>query len=188
MADLIQNFNTASEMSWNECLAVTPNHCGKAVISGYFDRTTKYVNGLPTYYTLKVLRYSITSAGSNVVDDSYYYYSAAVHHSCPPRYGAVTSGLPDNQTMHCRYVEPSSCPKTGNPINIGTGTKEETEIDFQTQDGILKIERRYVDQYKGWSLDKPASISYIEPNANTTRAVENAKEAVKNACKKECPK
>jgi RHS repeat-associated protein len=54
---------------------------------------------------------------------------------------------------------PESCPvELGNPVDVLTRQKREHEIDYATADGILKLERFYVNQFVGWQYAAPSKL------------------------------
>ncbi len=50
------------------------------------------------------------------------------------------------------------CPKVKNPIDPGTGDKYEQETDYSTADGLLRVERVYVNQRQGWRFDREPQL------------------------------
>jgi hypothetical protein len=69
-------------------------------------------------------------------------------------------------------LAPPSCPtqfQFGNPIDLAALEKREHEIDFSTGDGLLRLERFYVNQYQGWEFAVPRQlINYdLPPSQNS---------------------
>jgi RHS repeat-associated protein len=68
----------------------------------------------------------------------------------------------NNGVMSCVYneVESNACP-VGNPIDIATGIKYEQELDYTSADGVLKVERFYINQNTGWVIDPPITLNVL---------------------------
>lgn len=63
--------------------------------------------------------------------------------------------------------EKTTPPKFGNPVDPITKTKSEHEIDFSTADGVLRLERFYVDQFQGWRFAVPSYLNDLTGNSDT---------------------
>lgn len=57
---------------------------------------------------------------------------------------------------------PQSCdvgtPLLGNPIDPITFKKQERVVDYASSDGVLKLERFYIDQRQGWRIGSPSRL------------------------------
>ncbi|MES3026212.1 MAG: hypothetical protein V4857_31905 [Pseudomonadota bacterium] len=86
--------------------------------------------------------------------DAYMMYRNLV---CPSEHGyfpITTSGQ-----MICKKDTPPAKPPEaggqcshGNPIHSDSGLKTEHQIDYATPDNLLVLERRFMGQFKGWSM------------------------------------
>ncbi len=163
LGEMISNINNANEARYAKCRA-TPStltggySCTKMIITGSSPSPVNpnTINGIPVNYFLPRIAESaskITSASPETIHQtSAGDLGASLRLSCPDTLSGRTTGQAPNQTFECLTIEPESCPADGNPINIGTGDKFEEETDFSTPDGLLKIQRFYMSQHRGWNF------------------------------------
>lgn len=71
--------------------------------------------------------------------------------SCPKGFSFRSDGAGSGYCLLTK-TKTNAC-GTGNPINVATGTKYESEVDYASADGALRIERFYLDAFRGWSVD-----------------------------------
>jgi RHS repeat-associated protein len=176
LGSLISNYNAAWQTDYSECMASGNPDIGFACTQKTITGSTPYgpepfgirlTNGLPAYYMLTVLTHTeyISSWQPPIVSESESESPIIVTQGCPADYGSQFSGPPENRTLVCTKTESQSCESAGNPINVATGCKFEYEVDYATADGVLKVERRYIDQRSGWSIDDLRHLIVLEPGA-----------------------
>jgi hypothetical protein len=176
---LTGNANSAAEADFNECKehhgGLPPHHyvCCKTLANGSIQAYgTNVTNGQPNQYTVSGESYCETTTYEGVTttdsDPLSLVMLITVQHTCPSGFGGQSSGPATNRTVVCSKTETHSCPASGNPINIASLCKFEHEIDYATVDGVLTVERRYIDQRSGWSFD--AAPRLLEVPAGTSVA------------------
>ncbi|WP_198300909.1 RHS repeat-associated core domain-containing protein [Cellvibrio sp. PSBB006] len=132
--------------------------CVRITITHYTPKNANKENGQPTSYTLHRSFYTIKryqDGSEEVITGGTNSYSASVGNTCPSPFKTQSSGPLEDRTINCIYQEKESCSVAGNPINVGTAEKIEHEIDYVSADGLLKLERRYLNQNAGWRIEEP---------------------------------
>ena len=170
LSELISNVNQTQEENFNNCTQAPVYSCTKMVITGSEPSPNAgLINGVHTWYQLprnshsqsKDTQGNVNTYSREDVGDL----GATVSFTCPKGYSAQTEGPTDDRTMECVKVENEECDdlKEGNPINITTGNKSELEIDYSSADGLLNIERRFINQNNGWTIDEVPRLIPVAP-------------------------
>ena len=161
ISELLANYNETQRLKFEQCKA------GKQGYNCWYDVRT---GGTPTGALDhgEQIRFNITSTGYRE-DRDYYtgevkvtstsssFDGVSLFRSCPDEFVGPTR----SDSFTCVKVEKKSCAADGNPINIGTGDKFEQEVDFSTADGLLKIERVYVNQFSNWTFNSPYKLAVV---------------------------
>lgn len=163
LGELISNINSSQEIKFQNCKSSLNQLGGYSclmhtiVSANQSPAFNTLYNGVPIHYTLERTQTSESRSSTNAPvfgnTNTSGSLGADVNFNCPPKFSKRITGSSPNFTLECVKLEVNSCPTTGNPINIGSGEKIEQETDFVSVDGLLRVDRYYVSQYKGWLID-----------------------------------
>ncbi|MCU7850490.1 MAG: hypothetical protein KZQ89_21440, partial [Candidatus Thiodiazotropha sp. (ex Lucinoma kastoroae)] len=177
--DLMDWYNQDWEQRFNDCMdaaaAVNENHwvCMKYSVDSASEHpqlSDGIINGEPQVWKLTGQSHMDRShwTGHDITDGPWEVGASTIL-SCPKGYQFRRTGPTDNQTFECIKTEFKTC-SVGNPIDIFTGKKTEVEIDYQSPNGALKVERRYLGQDMGWLMSAEPRIRYVRPGATRSLA------------------
>ncbi len=175
MDEFKSNYNANQELIFNKCKSKLPYSCSKFLATTWYPYGTALYHGEPNWYQVNRTRYSESKGLNGDVTTSSGdggEIGVDVQHSCTDDFGMRSVGPIGNAYYECVKTELQACPADGNPINIGTGEKFESEIDFSTADGFLNVERNYINQFSNWSFDSPESITVVSPGQEVALAKE----------------
>lgn len=166
LEEQIANFDQAEAMRFERCMANRGEYwwCSKRRVIDQqpASYSSGYTNGEPRSWYLPLEAY---------IDHKHVYghdqytkveggVGASVHQVCPDGFVLVGEGPRDNNTVWCQRTFEQSC-RAGNPIDVFSGVKEEHEIDYESANGLLRVERHYLDQYTGWVTHTDNRIKLI---------------------------
>ncbi len=136
------------DMGW--CTAIGPgaSACGFATAYEACKKQHDVYASQVTYYGAVLVNND--NAECSWADPPGTIYPSIVEDYCAPGYahsfggsGCIKSGENDTQYHECTASGGYPNPQTGHPINIQSGAKIFHATDFETADGLLKIERNY---------------------------------------------
>lgn len=143
LGEWISNKNQYHQQAYSNCVQAYPQDgekfCELSQVSGiytYSGASTR--NGVqnPQGITwLKTKNGVTTTLNGNI----------AVAAKCPIGFSLKANANDDE----CVKQEPQTCEADADPINILTGHKFEHEVDYQSVDGLLRVERTFIDQING---------------------------------------
>lgn len=176
LEELIETINLYNQLSFNRCFNADskPANCGITVIVDHSPSGDIITNGISWIFLLHQVRYvysrnsdgQVSVSGPIPTDD----WTASSGWICPKNFERQQTGPGDNMLLSCVYTEKKSCSVEGNPIKVGTGEKIEYAVDFSTADGLLTLERRYVNQWSGWKIDEPPQLTDVAPGSTKPMA------------------
>lgn len=176
MEDLFSDWNASGKVVYQRCInrisdATITQTCTYNNVSGtpspHPTLGNKYVNGETNWYAVPISRteYHYSILGSKTLKFSNVgVLGVTVTWQCPSADGSLggvhkSSGDSDNKQVWCELTEIESCP-IENPIDALSGDKTEYALDYISPNGLLKVERHYVNQNKGWLRNIAPRIQY----------------------------
>jgi RHS repeat-associated protein len=193
MGEVIGNWNDAWRRQQERCVA---NHVASdplgyyACPRGEITSTEPYpdaytINGTYSAYRLYV---TVSYKSSDPALDNLEQPSGTGRINYHVKCGAgipVTGGTLVDRTFTCvpeKIIPPAMCPQTeGNPIDVATGNKIEDETDYESQNGLLRINRQYLGMKEGWIIDALPNITSFTNQYQGDIAID-AVYAPKNRC------
>jgi len=179
----IEFYNQKQKDSYNRCVAVNGSFCAYAVAKKpvWYNKGSLRDGVYDITYFRADRIYSVTDQRDRPETDINFTDASFSHHLyCPDGFTLdYKYRAPDYSVMTGAYCikriallssPPQSCPlKFGNPIDAATSQKREHEIDYSTADGVLKLERFYVNQFQGWQFAVPSQLIDLSPSEGQSR-------------------
>jgi YD repeat-containing protein len=174
--ELVGYYNGKAETQYNDCLQSHTNPpfaCTRLIFTGKYPAQQQKINGDYWWWILPAeLTYYGVDGNYNVhtyTESLDSHYGANVYYFCPKSWLSHQKTVADGLLRSCsKYIEDRpTCPAPGaanagasgpsasvlNPVNASSGDKHQHEVDFVSDDGLLRAERTYVNQYEGWIFD-----------------------------------
>ncbi len=153
--ELIADRNAVRDSIYEACRASNVNSCSKVHwVNPTPSDILGYTNGEANHYSVdrEATNWGKTSGeNTTYTPNSFGIYMQL---SCPKGMsGWQQKGDENNIIFYCTMIEKNSCAVEGNPINVGTGNKVETVVDYQSADKLLTVTRHYLNQNQGWNIE-----------------------------------
>ncbi|RYY74106.1 MAG: RHS repeat protein [Gammaproteobacteria bacterium] len=166
--EAINYFNQSANARWADCEALVKAPCERLTITGYKSdpNRTSTVNGLPWAYLLTGVRimlnppsgfdpnFTVTIARVPVCSNNFFSSASDPSNSNNALYWCPLQEVQEPSPENCSVAAPN----VGNPVNVASRDKHETEIDFSTADGVLQLERNYLNQREGWTFGTASKL------------------------------
>ncbi len=173
LSELISDVNNTRQRAFSECISAGINTCQYVELTGSEPNLVygnKFYNGHPISYIISGTTNVRSRYPNGDVTESSYPAgdtAAGVTHHCPEGFHRRSTNDGDSNTIVTCFKpelvsDHGTCPMpstiTGNPIDFATGEKTEHVVDYQSADGLLRVERRYINQYQGWVNERPLAL------------------------------
>ncbi len=164
IGDIQSNWNTAHSEAFRKCIDDRGDDygvCSKAQINSAAPAPGNpgFINGEPMVYSLTGTWHTDNKhhGGHNTETNDGYGIGVDLDWSCPTDFTRQMSGPAGNQTASCVMVREESL-SCGNPLDVFSGEKTEYDVDYRSANGMLTVERQYLNQYSGWVNAVPRAI------------------------------